>query len=536
MSGLPQFRFDLPPHCILGVAISVLIAGPATAQEPASAEPPAAVLVLEQTLIRAIEQAEASVVSIARVRASRQPENTQPFERVHPFQREPDPRLDRLNPASPEFIPNEFGSGIILAPAHDPEDRLILTNYHVVRGGPVFEQRQAGEAQRLFIRFSDRRGCEASIFAADPRSDLAVLKLETAGSDLKLNELRPARISTRDDFRKGRLVISLGNPYALARDGSASASWGMISNVSRLPAPVEFPLESESLKQTTLHHHGTLLQIDTRLNLGTSGGAVLNIEGEFIGITTALAALDGYEKSVGYAIPFDAAVRRIIDDLCRGYEVEYGMLGVAPRSAPPHELRLMREATGRQQASAAMVQATSRNSPAATAGLQAGDVILAIDGRPIYSQQDLMRDVGEGSPGKTVELQIWRRGARNVMNISVTLGKWPVHDDEGIVASRSRHLDWRGVTVDYPTARVKFIESYRFPEGVLALGVESQSPAGSAGLQEGDFITQVNRTAVRTPAEFHEAVRNLDGQPVTLQLIGKKAVIVPAAPPVNLRR
>lgn len=511
---------------LLGLFVSATRAG---AQESASnADALAAAVALERTLVETIREAEPSVVSIARIRGARA---ARPQEPANPFGGEREPRLDRFDPASPEFIPNEFGSGIIIAPQHDPDERLILTNYHVVRGGPIDGAAEAEAPQRLYVRFADRRGCNASIFAADPRSDLAVLKLETDGTDVRLSDLKRARIATGDAFRKGQLVVALGNPYALARDGSASASWGMISNISRRPAPVELPSESEAQKKTTIHHHGTLLQIDTRLNLGTSGGAVLNLGGEVIGVTTALAALDGYEKSVGYAIPFDSAVRRIVEDLCRGYEVEYGLLGVQPGAADPALLQRMRERTGLRQPSAAGIQSVPRNSPADRAGIRRGDLVLAVNGREIYSAQDLMRDVGQLPPGETADLKVWRPTTGETMKLAVELGKWPVHDDEGIIATTSRYPAWRGIAVDYPTARFKYLDPFHsYFDAVLVARVTQHAPAASAGLQEGDFISRVNRTPVTTPAEFHEAVRNLDGQAVTLQLIGKQPVTIPPDP------
>ena len=112
----------------------------------------------------------------------------------------------------------------------------------------------------------------------------------------------------------------------------------------------------------------------------------------------------------------------------------------------------------------------------------------------------------------------------------VTLGKWPVQDDEGIIATRPRFPAWRGVTVDYPTGRAKYLDAFHHYDSVLVTRVVPQSESAAAGLQEGDFVTHVNGDPVKAPAEFHEAVRRLDGQSVALQLVGKKPVTVPAGP------
>lgn len=524
---MPLTAARRPATALLALAILYAAHAPLPAQERNDAL--AAALALEQALVSTIEDVEPSVVSIIRIRASR-PAVDIPFQRERRFGPEQDLRLDPHDPASPDFVANEFGAGIIIAAPDNPGERLILTNYHVVRGGPVFDAANLADSQRLHVRFADRRGCDASIFAADPRSDLAVLKLHTEATAVNPAELRPARITAQDEFRKGRIVFALGNPYALARDGSASASWGIISNVARHPAPVDLPSLAETQKQTTIHHYGTLLQIDTRLNLGTSGGAVMNLDGELIGITTALAALDGYEKSVGYAIPFDSAVRRIVDELARGYEVEYGLLGIQPGSADPGLVRVLRESTGLRRSSAAAVRGVPRNSPADRAGVRRDDLIVSISGRPVHSSHDLMRDIGQLPPGEPVALKIWRPGDRRLTDVTVTLAKWPVQDDEGIIATRQRFPAWRGVTVDYPTGRYKYLDAYHQFDSVLVTRVAPQSEAAAAGLQEGDFISHVGRDPVKTPAEFHAALRNRDAQPVTLQLISKKPVTIPAAP------
>src|SRR5207302_1902592 len=130
----------------------------------------------------------------------------------------------------------------------------------------------------------DRRGYYARIIAADPRSDLAILSIDYAALGLKSSDLHaiPLRALSAP-LRKGQLVVALGNPYAIARDGSASASWGMISNIARRPAPVR-QRETGVPRSETIHQFGTLLQVDTRMELGTSGGALVNLRGELVGV------------------------------------------------------------------------------------------------------------------------------------------------------------------------------------------------------------------------------------------------------------
>ncbi len=483
-----------------------------------------AALVLEHALETAIERAEVSLVSIARIKlAPRTPlENL----RLDPFPLPPRRRSFQRglgDPSHPDFIPNEFGTGIIISGKAGKTQALILTNYHVVKGGPPAGQPPNEAEYRLYVRFHDRRGCYASIFAADPRSDLAVLVPDVVSAKIKPTDLKPIRMGDAENIRKGKLVLVLGNPYAIGRDGSASASWGMISNISRRPAPPGPPDDPETVKKETIHHFGTLLQVDARLNLGTSGGALLNLRGELIGITTALAALRGYEKSVGYAIPLDKATRRIIDSLTNGHEVEYGFLGVEMKHPSPDILRSLSHRFKRQKL--VEIKTVFPNSPADTGGLQAGDVILAVNERAIHDQRDLVREVGLLGPDCVARLRVWREQQNRELNLVVELGKWPVYEDEGIIATQPRYPQWRGIEVDFPTARYKFFERDRYHRAVLVTKIAPSSNAALSGeLQVGDFIGRVNRKPVATPAEFHKAVQGLEGQVVELRLVDGRVV------------
>lgn len=483
-----------------------------------------AALAVQRTFVRAIKRSETSVVSIARVRRSRvltQPAATNPFGLRF---RNRNLATERQDPTSPEFIPSDFGSGIVIADPEHKDRRLILTDYHVVRGGPPDGESKSRSPYAIYVRFADKRGYEASIVAADPRSDLAVLSIDFSALGIGPSDVKPIRFAESPAFHKGQLVLALGNPYAIARDGSASASWGMISNMSRRPAPVTgSPLDPEARRKETIHHFGTLLQVDTRLNLGTSGGALLNLRGELIGITTSLAALNGYETSVGYAVPLNAATKRIITSLIRGHEVEYGFLGVQPRDVSPAELRRLSDSIA--QSSAAMCVRVFANSPARLGGLQPGDIVLEVNGHRVTGRYDLMRLIGELGPGTTARLRVWRGRERS---LRVSLGKWPVFDEDGIIATRPRHRPWRGLLVDYSTARSKFIPyPYQYHQAVVALRVDARSSADRAELKAGDFITHVNKTAVRTPHEFYRAVAALNGK-VTLTLAdGRRLILQP---------
>ncbi len=479
----------------------------------------AAALTLERAFIGAIQRAEKSVVSIARYKLP---------STVGGRFRENLRRIPSVGFPSDDFVPNEFGSGVLIAAGDASTQPVVLTNYHVVRGGPLVGSPAVAGTSGLLIRFSDRRLSTAAILAADPRSDLAVLQLDLTETGIKPASLAPFRLRTATNIRKGKLVVAIGNPYSLARDGSSSAGWGIVANITRRPASPAVPKnEPDPRILETIHHFGTLLQIDARLNLGYSGGALVDLRGDLIGITTSLAALDGYEKSVGYAIPIDAATRRVIDSLVQGYEAEYGFLGIELKTVSLEGMRSLGHEFG--QPTATRATRVVSHSPAAQAGLLRNDMILSVNRTAVYDSYDLMRQVGQLGPGMTASLRIWRDRERKELTLPVKLGKWPVRDDEGIVATKRRFPEWRGLSVDYPTARARYLpyRLNRYYQAVLVTNVAPQSPAELAELKSGDYITQLNQRSVETPDEFDTEVAKLKGDVVVKLIDGRRVVLRP---------
>ncbi|MDZ4684494.1 MAG: trypsin-like peptidase domain-containing protein [Planctomycetaceae bacterium] len=463
-----------------------------------------AAVALEQALTQVIEQSESSVVAVARIR-------TAPGELMIEggglLQR------DGFAPGGRprDLLPNQFATGVIVSPEQG-EDRWILTAYHAVRGGPVYGQTGSGDGSRLEIRLPSRHVLSATLWAADPRSDLAVLKLDYKDSGLRPNDLRPMPWATSAAVRKGQLVIVLGNPYWIARDGSPSAGWGMVSNIARRPAS----LVSELGSPQSLNALGGLIHLDYRLPIGTSGAPVMNLKGELVGLASSLAAIEGYERSGGFATPIDPSTRWIVETLLSGYEVEYGFLGINPGRVP--RLNASDGSRRSMQASAAIAEKVHPGSPADAAGVRPQDVILAVNGEPTYSDLDLMRQVTLHPPGTTIRMTISRPRTADELTLNVKLGKWPVSDAEGVIATQRKHPLWRGLAVDYSTARLKFLtQDLQIMSAVLVTDVQPNTPAQAALLEPGVFITHVNRQLVRTPAEFAEAVRAAKG-PVTLSL------------------
>src|SRR5262249_32997620 len=212
------------------------------------------------------------------------------------------------DPVGTDALSFDYGSGVVIGDKGE-----ILTAYHVVRG-----------AARLTVRAEKRQAFLAEIIAADPRSDLAVIAPKDGPEPPP--KLRPLAIGDSTRLRKGAFLVALGNPFNAARDdGRPSASWGILSNIARQIEPTP---EEKSRQEMQLRHYPARLQLDAKLNLGMSGGAVINLKGELVGLTTAAANAVGFDAQAGYAIPMDLLGRKVVETLKQGKEYEYGFLGI----------------------------------------------------------------------------------------------------------------------------------------------------------------------------------------------------------------
>lgn len=431
---------------------------------------------LERAMIEVVARAEKSVVAIARIKEN----SSEALNR----EARPDPFGRRLitpvapSPTDPDFIPNDYATGVVV-------DRrgLILTTYQAL-----------GENSVYYVTTHDRKTYRASVKGADPRSDLAVLAIEAA-------DLTPLVFGDAAGLRKGKIVVALGNPFAIARDGQASASWGIVANLARKAPPA--PDESDPVGKTTLHHFGTLIQTDVRLNSGTGGGPLLNLKGEMIGLITSLPPVAGYEQAAGYAYPVDETFRRAVELLKRGREVEYGFLGIYPESPTPSEVL-----KGMQ---GARVKSLKVGTPAHRYGLKPNDLITSVNGTPIYDADGLVLEVGRMPVESVVCLGVVRESDR--LDVDVTLTKYPVRGKKIITAPAP---SWRGMRIDYPTALPESAnrlgaESPVVDRSVVVTEVEPGTPAWRAGLRPGMFISRVDQMPVRTPKEFQTAVAGKSG-------------------------
>jgi S1-C subfamily serine protease len=448
-------------------------------------------LALQETLQEIIKRAEPAIASLAVSHSGKyrqfgsapspeEPGRLGDFDalrylgHIPPFDQSRIDLIKRLDLADPENVPESYGSGVAIDP-----NGLILTNFHVVR-----------EAAKVYVRLPGFRGSYADIYAADPRSDLAVLKMLAPPTKLTVLSL-----GRGEDLRKGQMVLALANPHAAGfKDGSPSASWGIVSNLRRR-APGAPPREEERTR--TLHHYGTLVQTDARLNLGCSGGALIDLKGEFVGLTSALAAVTGTDVPGGFAVPMTSGMRRIIDRLREGKEVEYGFLGIS--------FRLDQGGNG-----GVRIADVAVNSPAADAGLKPELYIRKIDGTPIHDVDELFLAIGTALAGSRVRLDVSAEPQGPVQEKVAELAKFYI-PGKCIAANRPPALG--GLRIDYASTLIRSGGSQRaLPRGVVVREVLPGSQAEKANVQVEGVITQVNGQPVTNPTEFYRAVGRAGGQ------------------------
>lgn len=403
--------------------------------------------------------------------------------------------LDLRDPANAGD--HTFGAGIVLNAA----ERRVLVPYHLIDG-----------ATKVFVRGAGGKGSYANIRAADARSDLAVLELIDPIPEMKPAKFADVRLvdapgGAKANTKRGSSVVALGHPLAAGLgDGQPTGSKGILGNVGRRSAPAVGATTRDNPRDKPLHYYGSLLQTDARVALGASGSALLNLDGEVIGIVSSVAAVSGSDASGGYALPMDVNYRRIIAALEAGQEVEYGFLGVLPEAAVGNGVE---------------VKEVTAGCPAAEADVRAGDVILSVDGNPLRTTDDLHLHVGAALAGSTVTL-VLQRGPETI-RVKVTLAK--NHNPMPFVATL-QPPGFAGLHVDYASIRYAQAANNNrrvaiFPvPGVAVRDLDTGSAAEKKFADAGDIsrwlVTKVDGKPVSTPAAFQTATAGKASVTLTL--------------------
>ena len=352
---------------------------------------------------------------------------------------------------SREYTRSSLGSGVII----DGEKGYIITNHHVV-----------ARASEIKVITSGQDEYQAKILGSDPRSDLAVLQVE-AGR--KIPEIK---MGDSDDLMIGETVIAIGNPFGL----SHTVTTGVIS-----------ALERSVRAEERVYRH--FIQTDASINPGNSGGPLLNIDGELIGINTAI-----YQKAqgIGFAIPINKA-KRIVNELIRAGEVRPLWLGLEIQDLSP-ELRA--NFAFPKDKEGVLVSDVDEEGPAAKAGLKRGDIILNVEGNSVASISDYRDVLAEYTPGDRLRLEVFRKG--RTLPVEVEPSPFPLELALDLVYRRM------GIEVGEADRRTR--ERYGIQGGVMITEVRRDSEAGRIGLEPGDLILQVNKITVASVDEFKKAI------------------------------
>lgn len=368
------------------------------------------------------------------------------------------PQVPR-NPGGRQREAQSLGSGFIIS-----ADGYVLTNNHVV-----------ADADEIIVRLSDRSELEAKLIGADPRTDVALLKVE--GKDLPT-----VKLGKSDDLKVGAWVLAIGSPFGF--DHSVTA--GIVSAKGR-----SLPNES----------YVPFIQTDVAINPGNSGGPLFNLEGEVIGINSQIFTRSGGFMGLSFAIPIDVAMD-VADQLKTEGKVSRGWLGVVIQEVNKD----LAESFGLEKPAGALVAQVLEGGPAAKGGLQVGDVILSMNGLPIIMSADLPHLVGGLKPGDKANLDVVREGTRKTLQM--TIGALPEEGEEiaasGAQAERSSNR--LGVTVVELTAEQK--KGLDLQGGVVIKEV-LEGPAALIGLRPGDVITHLNNQAIDAAKTFAQVAQAL---------------------------
>ena len=363
------------------------------------------------------------------------------------------------------------GSGFIIS-----EDGYILTNNHVV-----------ADADTITVTMSDNKKIDAKLIGSDPQSDVALIKIEN-GMDMPVLPLGDS-----DALEVGEWVIAIGNPFGLEQ----TVTVGVVSAKGR--------------SRVGINEYENFIQTDAAINPGNSGGPMLNIDGEVVGINSALFSRTGGYMGIGFAIPINM-VKAINDQLQKHGKVTRGWLGVAIQDISEE----LAESFNLDEARGLLVSEVQKDSPAEKSGVEQGDVIVELDGTELANVNDLRNRIALIIPGTEAKLTVIRNGKEK--NIDVEIGEQP--EDFGRIAGSQGNTDSLekfGFTLQELTPELAEQFGYEGEQGVLIGDVEPDGPAAEAGLQPGQLIQEVNKRKVTSIRDIN-ALINDAGNPDRLLL------------------
>jgi len=370
-----------------------------------------------------------------------------------------------------ERVQRALGSGVIIT-----SDGYIITNNHVVGG-----------ADKVEVRLSDERVFTARIIGTDPKSDVAIVKIDAKG-------LPTIPVGDTSKLRIGTFVLAVGNPFGLGQ----TVTMGIISALGRSGLGIT--------------DYENFIQTDAAINPGNSGGALVNMKGELIGINTAILSQSGGNVGIGFAIPVDLAMS-VKNSLIRYGKVVRGWLGVTAQDIDPKIAKTLNLGSTK----GVLVSDVAKTSPASTAGIKRGDVLTAINGKPVISASSLRFAVSELTPGTPVKVTVFRDGKEWIIPVTIgDLAKATVAEDRFAVKD-NRFLAGLTVSEITPTIR-ETLNLDPDMAGIVVLEVTRGTPAESTGIRPGDLILKINDKAIKDLSELKKAVAALTSRKMSITI------------------
>src|ERR1700686_1554317 len=370
---------------------------------------------------------------------------------------------------------DSLGSGVIVSP-----DGYILTNNHVVDG-----------ATDVRVTFADKRQLEAKVIGSDPKTDIAVLKVQGSGF--------PAiTIGDSSKVQVGDYALAIGDPFGVGQ----TVTMGIVSAKGRGNLGIE--------------DYEDFIQTDAPINPGNSGGALINDRGELIGINTAILSHDsGGNEGIGFAIPVNLA-QQVMNQILDHGKVTRGYLGVVVQPIS----QAMAKALGQNEPKGALVGDVGAKGPAQAGGVERADIILELNGKSVNDANELRNTVSMMQPGETVRVKVSRNGS--MRDLSVKLGELPASKEEAKNQNEGASKEaLEGVSVENLDAdTAKELGLPASTKGVVVTGVDPSSPKADSGLRKGDVIQEVNHRPVRNVPEFEQAMQKA-GKEEALLLVNR---------------
>lgn len=366
-------------------------------------------------------------------------------------------------PETREYQQRGQGSGFIIS-----KEGYILTNNHVVN-----------DADKITVTLGDGREFEAKLIGTDPKTEVALIKIED-GEDLPVVPLGDS-----EALEVGEWVLAAGNPFGLSQTITA----GIVSAKGR--------------DETGIAEYGNFIQTDAAINPGNSGGPLLNIEGEVIGINTAIYTRSGGYMGIGFAIPINQAVN-IKDQLIKYGKVSRSVLGVYLQEVDED----LAATFGLEEKGGVLINQVVEDSAAEEAGIKGGDIVVEMNGKKVVKLQPFRNRVANTPPNSKIELKIFRDGKY----IEVSAITKEMEGDDGVVLGEDDAVEKLGITVESMESDVARRMGYEDIEGVIVTEVDEGSAAWQAGIQPGQVITSINRRPVDSISSFKKAIRENEGE------------------------